>query len=338
MTDQDTTAAADTIAADAKPAADNAAPDTTADDKAPVDGDKGKAAAPVDEGTKPPADPIAKGGDDGKEAAPAADWPADWRQKLAGDDKKRMATLERFASPQALADAYDAAQKKISELGARPAIAKPGKDATPEQIAEYRKAMGVPEKPDGYKLELPDGRQLGDDDKPVMNSFTAAMHEAGAPPEVVNRAAAWYFDMLEEQHVAQRDADEAYKASALKELKEEWGADFRRNVNSIATLFEGAPDGVFDRLLGGRTADGRLIGDDPQVMRLLTRLALDLNPAATLIPSGQGSPASMDARIAEIEEAMKKDGGRAYWHNDAMQKEYGELLAARDKLRSRQAA
>jgi hypothetical protein len=56
------------------------------------------------------------------------------------------------------------------------------------------------------------------------------------------------------------------------------------------------------------------------------RAALErLNTPA--VPDGTMTYSSNDAgRRAEIEQAMRTDGGRAYWNNPGMQREYGEIL------------
>ncbi len=263
------------------------------------------------------------------EARQAGGWPEDWRQQLAGADGRRLATLSRFDSVAALADAYEAAQKK---LGERAGVRRPGPGAAAAEIAAWRRELGVPATPEGYDIRLPDGRIAGDDDAPVLASFAAAMHEAGAPPEVVNRAAGWYFDRLEAIEADRADGDEAFRAAALERLQESWGPAFRRNVNAVRALFADAPEGSFDRLMGGRTADGRRIGDDPALLGWLAQIALALVPTATLLP-GEAPGAGGEARIAAIEALMRQDGGKAYWGDAKLQAEYGALLAARERRR-----
>ena len=48
------------------------------------------------------------------EASAPADWPADWRQKLAGEDKKTLERLGRMASPADLFKSYRALEQKVS--------------------------------------------------------------------------------------------------------------------------------------------------------------------------------------------------------------------------------
>lgn len=296
-------------------------------------------AAPAAEGAVAPAGATA--GDNGAVApaaaaetakpAPAA-FPDDWREQLAGGDDKALSTLKRYGSPKGLWDKIRNQEKALSARGP----AKPGKDATPEEVAAWRKAEGIPETPDGYVegLTLPDGALLGDDDKPVVASYAAAMHEVGVPQGVIDRTMAWYFNHLEEVTTAQKDADEAFRAEAVTELRNEFGDNFQRSVTGIANLFPSKD--VMNALIGGRTADGKLIGDDPRMLRVLASLAAQVRPDGdTRLPAGQGSGGSIDGEIAEIEKLMRTDGGRPYWQDKSKQDRYGELLAARERMRAR---
>src|SRR5688572_23894721 len=100
------------------------------------------------------------------QAIAPADWPADWRQKLAGEDKKTLERLGRMASPADLLKSYRALEQKISAGELKKGLPE---NATPEQVAEWRREQGLPEKPEGYleNLSLPDGVVLGEADKPM---------------------------------------------------------------------------------------------------------------------------------------------------------------------------
>lgn len=301
-----------------------------------VEGAKAEGAAKAAEASSGAS--IAAGGAEeaGEAEAAVAGFPDNWRQLLAGDDKDALKTLERYTDPKALWAKIVNQEKALRGKQERPA--KPGKDATPEQIAAWRKAEGVPETAEGYlaALKLPDGRVLGDDDKPIAESFAAAMHEAGVPQSAFDHALGWYNDFQERQIAEQAEADEAFKAKSRVALREEMGADFRRNVNAVGTLFQDAPEGLIDRILAGRTADGKVIGDDPAVVRWFSSLALEMNPAATLTPQGQESGQSIEGRLAEIKAIMAgPDAQTKYWKDPAIQAEYTRLLETQDKLKAR---
>jgi len=66
------------------------------------------------------------------EASAPADWPADWRQKLAGEDKKTLERLGRMASPADLFKSYRALEQKVSAGELKKGLPE---NATPEQVA-----------------------------------------------------------------------------------------------------------------------------------------------------------------------------------------------------------
>ena len=111
--------------------------------------DAGKGAATVAAG----ADVAAE--DASKQAAADAQhksyWPDDWREKIAefasaGDKKayeKELRRLQNMESPLAV---YGSFRNMENTWASRNFIKKPGENAKPEEVAEYHKALGVPEK------------------------------------------------------------------------------------------------------------------------------------------------------------------------------------------------
>lgn len=83
---------------------------------------------------------------------PAGDQGLKWFDLLREDLRKSPA-LAKYKDVDALAEGYVNLEKK---LGERPQGVMPlPENATPEQIAEYRKGMGIPESPDQYNFEMP---------------------------------------------------------------------------------------------------------------------------------------------------------------------------------------
>jgi hypothetical protein len=260
---------------------------------------------------------------------PAEGWGEDWRQKYAGEDDKALKRLERYASPKALIDALFEAQKKISAGDfAKPLAA----DATPEQAAEWRKANGLPEKAAGYFDKLPDGLVIGDDDKAIFESFAEKMHAKNVAPEVMHEVVRWYNEYAEAQVEGLAEKEASSRATAEEALRDEWGADYRANVNMVNGLLSAAPEGVKDALHTARLPDGTPLGNHPAVLRWLAQTARELNPAATLIPgSGEGNANSLDAEITNIEKQMRENR-TGYMRDEKTQARYRQLLEAREKL------
>lgn len=303
---------------------------------APAPGD---APAPVAVPDPAPAGTIAEGapppvGD--QPAAPAAPpsttWPDDWRTRLAGGDEKMAQRLGRFSDPAAMWTSYRALEQKLSERDVKKELPK---GATPEQVAAWRKDNGIPEAPDGYKPDLPDGVVLGEADKPLVDSFAKYAHESNMPPAHFNAALKWYYSTLDAQKAASDEADVTFRSTSEEALRADWGGNFGPNRNAIQNMIAGWPQEARNKLLNGRTADGRKIGDDPDVLRLLAAQALELNPAATVIPSGGDQAKSIEDEINEIKKIRQTDE-RKYWSKEIQERER-TLIDAQLKLKSRAA-
>lgn len=268
------------------------------------------------------------------DAAATGEWPADWRKRIAGEDEKVIRQLERFASPKALADSYRELSGKLSRGELRAPLAK---DATPEQVTEWRKANGIPETPDKYDLTLADGTVIGEADKPAVNAVVAAMHAEHATPAQVKATLATYFKFRETETQRLQEQDVAHTDETAAALRDEWGGEYRKNVNIVKSFIESAPDGVGEKLLSARTTDGRALANDPSVIRWLNSLAREINPAASVVPGSGDQAKAMNDEIAQIESLMG-DRESKYWKGptaNQMQARYRELISTREKLARR---
>jgi hypothetical protein len=266
-----------------------------------------------------------------KPVATPANWPDDWRDRLAGEDAKFRKRLDRFADPGALAKSYTQLETKLSSGQMKPAA--PGKDATAEDVAAWRKDAGIPETPEGYLEHLDKGLVIGEDDKAAIGEFLKDMHAANADPAAVKQAVGWYYKNFESIQAEQAQKDDAVRQESEEALRAEWGADYRRNVNIINAHLGTAPEGVKDAFLNARDANGVPLASNPKLLSWMLGQALAENPAATVVPGGSGvAGASIDGRIAEIEKVV---GTKAYWKDPKMQDEYRQLLEARERLSSK---
>jgi hypothetical protein len=250
-------------------------------------------------------------------------------------DEKLLKRAERYESPQAVFNALVAAQNKISsgELLKPPAV-----DAKPEEVAAWRAEHGIPEKPEGYLANLPNGLVIGEDDKPVFESFAKSLHGLNADPKIAHAAIGWYNQFVEDQAAKIHEGDLSAKQATEDALRTEWGNDYRVNINAIGTLLDSAPKEVGDVMLNARTAEGKAIMNDPAVVRWMVQLAREMNPVATLVPGSQGSgPQAIDTEIANLESLMGNKASE-YWKGpkaNQNQQRYRDLIEARDKMKAR---
>ena len=261
------------------------------------------------------------------------DWPEDWREKTAeaivgkkeGDDyTKEIKRLQRLNSPVETYKSFRELEKKFSTIKQAPELPK---DATPEQVAEYRKAAGIPEKAEGYNEHLKD-IPLSDELKPIVGKYIEDMHGHNVPPDVVKASVASYLKLAEAQQQAMLDADEEARQLSRNELREEWGGEYKTNFNAIDGVLEQYP-ALKEALAFGRGQGGIMHGHDARVLRDLAMLARELNPLHTIVTSGTGDKAQLVQDEIKHLEGLMGVPNSEYWSGPNAQKNqerYRELV------------
>ena len=262
-----------------------------------------------------------------EETSQASDnWGEDWRQNYAGEDEKMAKRLERYASPKGALDALVAAQNKISSGELKTALQS---DASDEETATWREENGIPSSVDGYEINLPNGIVVGEEDKPMVDSFLESSLAANLHPDQVNDTLAWYYDYQEQVVQQQQDNDAASKQTGEDSLRVEWGQDYRRNLQIATNLLDNAPEGLKDQIMGARLADGTPLGSDPTSLNWLVDMSRKVNPVATVVPgSGTNAVQAIETELASLK-GMMGDRSSEYWKGDNAEKNqarYRELV------------
>lgn len=260
----------------------------------------------------------------------SATWPEDWREKYAGEDESKLNVLKRYISPQAMMDALFAARAKIQSGAIKTPL---GDNPTPEEMAAYRKENGIPEKPEDYDTNV-DGLVFGEDDKPMVDAFLKEMHAANATPEQVKAGLKAFHSIVEQEQEAQFEQDTQFKQQSLEKIREEWGQEYKLNLNLMKGVFDSyGSQGLMDKLIGGRNAEGNVIGNDPDFLRFMAAVARQINPVATVTTSG--NPAAIDDELANLTKMMG-DTKSEYWKGPNAEKNqarYRQLWEAKQKLK-----
>src|SRR5574337_1981406 len=280
----------------------------------------------------------APAGEPAPTAPPAAPDPAkpqgeDWaaiRTKIAGDDEKLAKRLARYSSVESVVDALVAAQNRIASGDLKSVLPE---NPTPEQLAAWRDENGIPEKPEGYEVKLPEGTVLGEEDKPFVDSFIKQAHAANMTPGQVNAAVAWHL-AEQDRMVAERHADDArITAETTAVMKNEWGSEFELNRNLINGMLDTAPAGVKDQIWGARLPDGTPLSSHPDILRWLANTAREVNPVATVVAPNSNAMQAIETELAGIVKLMG-DHNSAYWKGpeaEKMQARYRSLVATQQK-------
>lgn len=253
----------------------------------------------------------------------------DWRKAIAGDNTEAMKTLERFPSPKALYESYDQFRTKLSKGEMKTVQAFPEK-GTDDEKAAWRQQNGVPA--DGkYEFKLADGIVMGEADKPVIEALTKRAYEKNVPASALNEVVGWY---MEERVAREQRANEAFeknKTETAAALGAEWGADYKGHLNKIQGVLDSTiPEGEDGAAL--KALVNNAIATNPMFARHYAQIALQINPAGTMVPGDRGAQeGSVSDEIKKIEGDMKKDRA-AYNKDEKTQERYRSLLGAYERM------
>lgn len=200
--------------------------------------------------------------------------------------------LEKFGGKSAddVAAAYRNLEKAYS--GKMEGLARiPGEGAKPEEVAAFHRALGVPEKPDGYTIEPIEGM----DDGRVQEFLTEA-HQLGLTPKQVN--ALVQGEIAREAALKQAD-EERYRDVVKKYYKDDaaFSEASKKAERAILRLAEIDPTFAQDlRVFNGR---------DAHFTRAFEMLADLFNEGKTLTKGDMEKAApGIDAEMADLEKKL----------------------------------
>lgn len=254
-----------------------------------------------------PADAPAKVGDNGG---------PDWRAVVAGEDAKAIEELARYKTP---ADFLKSFREQRSALSKRAEAPKLPEKATPEQVTEYRKAMGLPEiaadaKPDdimkAYGISAPEGYELNDVEKGMLGEWAKTANAAHVPPAIAKQAVDFLFKQNAAVAQAQRKADVELHKTWNEQLRSDLGKDYDAVIASANDYLQSALPDEAEReaLLNARLPGGGIIAKHPFFAKIVSDLAMqngftDRIEAQSLESGGQ----SAQQIIQEIEAKRQTD-------------------------------
>ena len=194
-----------------------------------------------------------------------------WMAQLP-DDFKQNETLSSYKTLGELGSKFLEFDGKTKELSEKlsSAIPKLGENATPDEVVEYRKAIGVPETPDGYEVkrpEIPEGMVY---DEVLEKKFKENSHKLGLTPSQVNGLYDMYSEYNLEMIKQIQKSAEDNRQKSIETLKDIWKGDtFNENKEkAIRSFYKFVGNSNPPEKFGG--ADGIKehieksgIGDDP---------------------------------------------------------------------------
>ena len=205
----------------------------------------------------------------------------DWRAMLAGEDTKFVETLSRYQSPTDFAKAF---QEQRAALSKRAEPARLPDNPNPEQVAEWRRGLGLPEvKGDkaeeflaAYKLEFPKGYEASEVEKGMITDFAKQAYDKGWQPGEVKGAVDFF---LQQQTAMQQAVNRVAVDNQRKwqtELREELGPrEYEAQQAAAEAWLKEKFDGeILSNFLTAQLPGGGYLGDHPAFFKMVSQLAM----------------------------------------------------------------
>jgi hypothetical protein len=215
---------------------------------------------------------------DAPAAAPAIGDKPEWLEAKFWTDKG--------PNVEALAKSYDVAQRALGRKAQ--AVVPPTEKSTPEEVAEYRKAIGVPESPEAYNLkpeQLPEGVVW---DENVAKRAAELAHKHHIPAAAMQEFMRFDMERAALMNQAAAQMIETQLETGRAELQKVWGDKMPEKIELArrAAVTAGVDP----------TSQGFV---DPQVVKAIVNLAEKLSDDK-LVAGDQTGASSTRARARDI--------------------------------------
>lgn len=153
---------------------------------------------------------------------------AGWHESLPDDLKPYAAEFGKYPNAVELLRGH---ANKAKMIGQRAEVKPPGADAKPEEVAAWRKTLGVPETPEGYGLKapekLPEGVQWSDEQ---AKEFSTLAHTLNLTPDQAQKLVEYDLKRVASIQAKGQENIQAYLQAQSKELSDKWGEKMQENT------------------------------------------------------------------------------------------------------------
>lgn len=220
----------------------------------------------------------------------------DWTADLPDDLKE---TGKRFTSKADAVRAINDFRKRESQVRV------PGKNASPEDIAAYHKAIGIPEKPEEYEFSnLPEGLELTEELKASRLEWAKRFQSLGITKEAAKELSKLANEESLSEIKAEKEADEAFVKQQEAALRSEWkGEEYDRNktlANRAFTELANRTGLKLDDLTKIETKDGRFLMDRAEIVRMFAAIGREMSEGSIGTTLTESEKDTADEQIRNI--------------------------------------
>lgn len=265
--------------------------------------------------------------------------------ELVPTDYREKPWVQDFAKSEdplgALFKSYENAQTLIRSKSGEVRI--PGEGSTPDEIAAFNKALGVPESPDKYEFQMPDISKEPEEiqnivkeaqkDSALMQTMAKVAHEAGIPQKAFAKLAEAFLGW----DIEQLKAGQQEQAQAVAKRNEEQMQKFNGYYGDRAGKVQQVAKEVAQKVIPKEVAD---LGD-PEIALHHAMLYIHENVfknGSVITDATSGAPGLTETdvrkQLAELRATPAFQNEIDRGHEAAMQK-YSELAAQLVEIRKR---
>lgn len=153
-----------------------------------------------------------------------------WADSFDADTKQWVAGKgwDKLAPDAVLPELVKGYRGAESKLGISPdqLLRLPGKDAKPEDMRQVWTKLGLPEKPEGYEIQAPEGSD-GEFLKMALGKF----HELGVPKPMAHGVISWWNEQMAAKQEAEIGKWNQRFDTEVAALKSAWGQDYDKHID-----------------------------------------------------------------------------------------------------------
>ena len=221
-----------------------------------------------------------------------------------------------------LGEVFKGGEEANKLIGAKGVIV-PGEKATQEEWDKYYNTLGRPEKPDGYKLTPLEKLHPELTITPEGDAnFKALMHKHGITAKQADGLYKEFYGMANGTLTKRDEKMQADKHQAEAQLRQDWGPDYDKHINSAKRLIEkfGGPN--------AREAFGDM-GNNPQVLKTIANIARKFSEDGFVKGADVQNSEAKDAQVKLTDIMLNKE--HPYWKQGAG---HAEAIAEVKRLNS----
>lgn len=215
---------------------------------------------------------------------------ADWRVDDAAGDERVLRELKRYKSRANVARALVETKARVSAGIAPPKLPE---NATEEQVAEYRKAIGIPETPDGYGVKWRDDFKPTPEQNAMLEAWVAHAHAKNMQPGDVNEAVEFVQQWHDRQTQEYTNQLRRQIVQVDNELASEYGPDYERNIGVLKEHYLSLRPALRELVLNNL--------HNKSLIREVMSDALDMSPPGAMLEGDSaGGGRSLDEQINDL--------------------------------------